>query len=118
MMKLIALILMFVVRSAIAQEWTDGQKKLLAGALALTTIDMLQTTYIARNPDKWHELNPMMGPHPSVGRVRVYMIGSMIGMSLLSHYVPTYRNQILTMWISIEGVNVARNAAIGVRVSF
>ena len=39
---------------------------------SLHTIDMVQTIRIAKNPDKFRELNPLLGKHPSkIGRAHV-----------------------------------------------
>lgn len=41
-------------------------------ALALTTVDWLQTVYIARHPARYFERNPILGMHPSVRQVNAY----------------------------------------------
>ena len=35
-------------------------------------LDWGQTLNIAQHPDHWHELNPLLGPHPSTGSVNMY----------------------------------------------
>lgn len=41
-------------------------------AFVLLALDWLQTRTIAKNPDKWHEINPILGKHPTVNEVNVY----------------------------------------------
>lgn len=40
----------------------------------LLAIDWAQTLTIARTPQKWHEINPLLGPHPSVPRVHAWFV--------------------------------------------
>lgn len=41
-------------------------------AVLLTVADWAQTIVIARNPLVWSEMNPILGRHPSPGRVHAY----------------------------------------------
>lgn len=41
-------------------------------ALLMLVLDWKQTLVIARNPDKWREINPILGDHPSPLRVHVW----------------------------------------------
>lgn len=90
--------------------------------LLLVVIDWRQTLTIAteRNDDgsfRWHELNPLLGRHPSRGRVHAHFgIGAVL-LALLAYLLPVeYRQTFLVAACAIEGLIVARNHVIGIRV--
>lgn len=43
-------------------------------AILTLIIDWLQTRYIAKHPEKYSELNVILGPHPSVVAVNIYFM--------------------------------------------
>jgi len=101
-----------------AEEWTTQQKWLLAGAMTLHVIDWGQTRTIALNPDKFYERNPILGTHPSLGRVNTHFAIGLVGLPLLAHYVPSIRNYLLWSWGALELGMVANNYHIGIRATF
>src|SRR5690606_23306335 len=48
-----------------AREWTAEEQWTAAAAASLLVVDWAQTRYIAKNPEKWRELNPMLPDHPT-----------------------------------------------------
>jgi hypothetical protein len=48
-----------------ADEWSTQDKSLEATWQILHFIDWRQTRTIAKNPDKYREMNPILGEHPS-----------------------------------------------------
>lgn len=48
-----------------------------------TLVDGLQTVQIARLPGVYMETNPLLGPHPSVCRVRVYFAHCLVVVAAL-----------------------------------
>jgi hypothetical protein len=86
--------------------------------LVLLFIDWGQTKTIARNPTTRREMNPILGPHPSVKKVNIYfavvavivVIGPYLGLLL----IPAGRFQQLAALIfagatAFEGYVVLRN---------
>ena len=53
-------------------DWTWTDTGLQVTYLTLHTMDWTQTLHIARNPDKYYEMNQTLGRHPSEGRVNSY----------------------------------------------
>lgn len=57
----------------------------------LLFLDWKQTRKIAMKPEKWTELNPLLGPHPSVENVNLYfaivvlisIVGPFIGLAVI-----------------------------------
>ena len=102
-----------------SDEWTDSQVT-KAGALAvLTTADWAQTRNIARHPTRWHEANPLMGKHPSMGTVDRHFVGSMVAGALVLNALPTrYRDWALNAGLVIEAGCVGNNLRLGIGIKF
>jgi len=88
-------------------------------ALALTAADASQTEWIASHPVHHCEDNALMGKHPTQAKVAGYFAAS-TGLLLAANQVlPADKAKTLNyVWIGMEGGNVARNLALGVRFSF
>ena len=101
-----------------AHDWTDSEKRWAAAWIATRAVDWAQTRHVARNPDRFREINPFFGRHPSLGEVnRNFVLTTAAGL-LAAHYLPQYRKTMLQVWFAV-GVGVtARNAAIGIRMEF
>lgn len=104
--------------SASRYAWTREQTA--AGLLALTAhaIDWGQTRTIARHPDRFYETNRILGRHPSVGQVDAYFVGTALLIGLAAHALPEWRVAGLGAYASFEFAVAARNARLGIRVSF
>ena len=89
-------------------------------ANTLLVVDWLQTRYIADNPDDYHEINPIMGEHPSIGEVNAYFLGSIIAMNLIGEYALD-RSGRKTLYIFITGMEtlaVSNNFQLGIKLRF
>ena len=102
-----------------ADSWTDSQVAKGAALAVLTVADWAQTRNIARHPERWHETNPMLGRHPSVGDVdKHFAVASLIGAAAL-HALPTrYRDWALNAGLVIEAGCVANNLRLGIGIKF
>jgi len=69
-MKKFLLLLMFA-SSAWADDWTREDTYRQIAITTLQVVDWGQTRYIAKHPE-FHEVNPLIGSHPSIGRVNNY----------------------------------------------
>lgn len=56
--------------------------------LVVLVIDWRQTLTIAKNPDKWFEMNPILGKHPSVQKVHVYFLCVIAASAFVLSIVP------------------------------
>lgn len=117
-MRALLLACLLIAGPVSARDWTGEEIGWGAAAAAVRLADWAQTRNIVRNSDRFREANPIIGEHPSRGRVDGSFV---IGSALLfgaAHYWPQYRKQILQWFVVLGGGVVARNASIGVRMSF
>lgn len=110
----------FAMNQANAQslEWTNTQKGLAVAAVMLHTIDWGQTRHIASNLHKWRELNPVIGPAPSRGRVNGYFLLTGVTIGLMAHFMPRFRTTLLSVYVGGQVLNTARNFSLGLKMSF
>lgn len=104
--------------SANARDWTADERSWAIAAAAIGATDYMQTRYIARHPDRFHEINPLMPRHPSLGDVNRHFLVSALVIGSIAHFVPEYRKPALQVYVAIGSVNVARNFHIGLGLSF
>lgn len=117
-MRALMLALLLIAWPVSARDWTGEEIGWGAAAAAVRLADWAQTRNIVRNPDRFREANPIIGEHPSRGRVDgAFVLGSALLFGL-AHYLPQYRKQILQWFVVLGAGVVARNAIIGVRMSF
>ena len=121
-MKKLALALLLFVKScgqSYADDWTESDYSLQVAATAMLVADWAQTRYIAKHPDSYFEYNPILGLHPSVDRVDLYFISSIIGTTILADYMPSkVRKAFLAGETFIEFGFVQHNLSIGIGVGF
>jgi hypothetical protein len=80
-------------------------------------LDWGQTLNIAQHPGRFHELNPILGPHPSTGSVNTYFgLATLanLGMGALG---PTPKKILRGGLTALELANVIRNRRIGISLS-
>lgn len=110
----IIIFLLCLVPSVSLAQW----KPLAASAATFTVIDWAQTRYITQHP-QFYETNPILGKHPSIGRVNTYFAGALIGGTLLTLALPERdRKWFLGGVTALEVGVTAHNANIGIRVDF
>ena len=100
-------------------EWSKADTYREITWQGLHIIDWGQTLEIARHPNQYHEVNPIMGKHPSVGNVNLYMGLSALGHIGLSYILPKdIRPYFQYITIGISGACVAHNFNVGLGVKF
>ena len=77
-MKWLVFVLALLPAALSAQSFSAGDRWLLAGSSALIVADWSQTVWAIRRG--WSESNPILGEHPSVGR-----INTLIGLGLAAN---------------------------------
>lgn len=118
-MKIVLMILFLALTSPAHAEWTKTDTAFQAGYLILHVIDWGMTRDIAKNPDKFHELNPLIGRHPSVEWVDTYMALSLVGHTVVSYVLPSkYRRWWQITTIGFKGGLVINSFSIGLKVNF
>ncbi len=84
-----------------------------------TAMDWSQTRYAARHPAQFRELNPIIGSHPSLGKIDTYFVGVMAIQNVVFFALPDkYRFYWAGANIAIETAVVLHNNSIGVQMRF
>lgn len=94
--------------------WTKADTARHVGYTVLHLQDYKQTRQIAKNPDRWHENNFILGEHPSKSRVDIYFAATWLGMTGLAYVLPRgWRDGLQYLGIAVEGYCVGHNYSIG-----
>ncbi len=100
-------------------DWTKADTLREVAWQGIHIMDWGTTLDMARQPDKYHEINPILGKHPSVGKVNLYMGLSAIGHMAVSYALP---EKIRPYWqyitIGISSACVINNFNVGLKVKF
>ncbi|HEX4584804.1 MAG TPA: hypothetical protein VH183_08230 [Burkholderiaceae bacterium] len=102
-----------------ADSWSNADLMRQGIFTAVEIIDWGQTRYLAKHPDRYHEINPFLGQHPSVGRVDTLFSVSLVANAGVTWVLPA-RYRPYWQWgrIGIEAGLIAHNARIGIRMDF
>jgi hypothetical protein len=120
-MKTILLVLLIFALSAPAHadEWSKTDIGLQAAVTALMVVDWGQTLNAASQPDKYCEMNPILGKHPSRGSINTYFATAIIGHAAISHILPQdYRRIWQSIFIGVELAATSINYQAGVKIRF
>ena len=111
-----------------ADEWTRNDTYWQVAVTALIIGDWGQTRYIAQNPDRYQEYNPILGSHPSTGSVDLYFATSIVAHAAIAYFLPSKVKVFGTdinprrIWqlatIGLEIGCVGNNARLGIGFSF
>ncbi len=130
MRKIILILVLLFISSPVhaeyqfAKDWTNKDTAYQATFLAVTTVDWLQTRWMAKNNWHWdgeyyHESNLILGDFPSSKAVDLYMPLSMLAHTLVAMALPPdYRRIWQVLWIGVEGYCVTTNYSAGVHLEF
>lgn len=100
-------------------QWRGQDIQRQVAITVLLAADWAQTRQIARNPQRWEELNPLLGSHPSEVRVRNYFLAVAAASAMLTVALPEeWRESAQLGQVKLEGLTVLRNRQIGLRFSF
>lgn len=101
--------------SSSSWTWTKQNTALEVVATGLHVADWMQTRYIAAHPDRFYEINPLIGKHPSDGQVNTYFALSHAGAMLATVLMPNpYRMWFQSLRIGVSGYLVSFNASKGI----
>ena len=83
---------------------------------SLHAIDMAQTIRIAKNPDKFQELNPLLGKHPSTSEVVAFTVATSVAHAYLVYKLqeaglPVKVFEYIT--IGYKGITIKKNIDAG-----
>ena len=100
-------------------KWSKEDKTREVTWLTLHTIDCGTTLDIADQQNKYYEINPLLGEHPSRSKVYKYMLVTAILHPIIVNYLPSKQRkwyQILS--IGVSGACVVNNLNIGLTIAF
>lgn len=121
MNKLLALVLLLVSTLTWAdnRSWTPEEKAWLGTAAAVTVADWATTRDLSRRYNEgYHENNPILGKHPSTGRVDLYFVTAGTIGYLIADNLDQNRTTFLQAWTAVEIFYTNRNLNIGLRMKF
>jgi len=115
--------------SGSGEKWTTTDYALEGTWMALHILDWGTTLDITNHPDKYREMNPIMGSHPSRQTVNLYMGASALLHPVVSHYLPKkvtlfgeyeipLRTTFQAISIGVTGGCVINNFSIGLNLAF
>lgn len=105
--------------TAKAEEWSTSTRILTMSAMALTVADWGQTRDIVKRPTEYRELNPILGPSPSMGKVNAYFVGALVSQYLIAEYLPEpYKTMVLSGVVGMQITTVHNNRSIGLNINF
>lgn len=116
-MKTFFLILFLLIYTPVfASDWTKADTAREVAWEVLHLVDWGQTLDIARNPQRFYEINPTLGRHPSVGKVNLYMGAWAVAHPVVSYILPK-KYRLYWQWgtIFVTTGCVINNQIIGVR---
>ena len=117
--KIIAFGFLFLMKFAYADDWTSTDTAWQMSYTALLAMDCAQTRYGASHPEKFEEVNPLLGKHPSKGRINNICIATGFGHFGISYVLPKGARR---LWhfgtVSVELFTVANNKMAGVKMEF
>lgn len=117
MIKLFLFFVLLFPLSALAWNKTDTQREIIWQLIHI--VDWGQTVDIAKFPDHYQEINPLLGKHPSVNDVNRYMVVSSVTHYIISRSLkPKYRKYWQYVTIGITGTLITHNYNVGLRVNF
>ena len=113
----IILVTCFLFGCAGNRTWTKQDTAREVTWEILHVVDWQQTRYIANHRYEYHELNPILGSHPSERAVNIYMGVSAIAHPIISYALPDpYRKWFQYLSIGVTSGCVINNIAIGIPI--
>ena len=124
MRYLIIILLLLAAIPAKSYAWFDKPTVedyiLQTGFITVTSIDWMQTRFIATN-ENYDENNLILGYNPSLKKVNLYFISSIILHTSISFILPKkyyLRSAWQSIWIGIETKCTVQNYDIGIKFKF
>jgi len=115
-------VLVFVLFPSLCQAgdaWETTDYALAGAAVAALAVDWGQTRHIAKNPNRFSEQNPILGPSPAVGKVNAYFVGAIVGTVALAYVLPgDWRQLFLAGVLTVELGVVQQNRSLGIKMAF
>lgn len=109
-LKKVLIVVFLVLLSSVAaagDSWDRTDKILICTTMATAALDYSQTMHIARNPQDHWEYNPLLGEHPSPGKVRAaFFIGAAVKI-IVAELLPSKYRKIWLGGLTLASGSVA-----------
>jgi len=119
--KILATLLVLFSTTSVADNrtWTSEEKAWLGTAAAFTVTDWATTRDLSRRYNEgYYENNPILGKHPSTGRVDLYFVtAGLIGYTIADN-LDQHRTTFLQMWTGVSIFYTNRNLNLGLKMKF
>ena len=114
-----ALVLFSTTILADNRAWTGEEKAWLGTAATFTVADWATTRDLTRRYNEgYYENNPILGKHPSTGRVDLYFVtAGLLGYAIADN-LDQNRKLFLQGWTAVEIFYVNRNLNLGLKMKF
>ena len=100
-----------------SEAWDTEDYALEVTWEVLHGMDWMTTRQIAKHPEAYHEMNPILGGHPHVSDVDMYMLGTALIHPIIANYLPKpYREVFQMISITVSGTCVLNNISVGLEV--
>lgn len=100
-------------------DFSAPQQALYLGMQAATVIDWAQTRDISKRPGELAEANPILGQHPSIGKVNTFFVLRLIGQHYGAKALPDeYRTPVLVALNLAYASVAARNHSMEVKQDY
>jgi len=101
------------------RAWTTEEKAWLGTAAAFTIADWTTTRDLSRRYNEgYYENNPILGKHPSTGRVDLYFVSAGLLGYVIADNLDQNRKLFLQGWTAVEIFYTNRNLNIGLKMKF
>ena len=114
-MAIIITILIYACPVHAFDDWDGVDYALLGAMTAAQVIDWRQTRQIAEQPERFHEVNPLIGRHPNISRVDLYFVASFAVKLGVAHVLPSEWRKV---WLGTMAVGsmclVIHNDSVGI----
>lgn len=119
-LSLIALGLLLTVSGcASSGHWSRADTYREMAFVGVMALDWSTTLTIADHPGNWREINPILGEHPSRGKVNTYFASAIAGHAIIAYLLPPkYRVWWQYGWIGLEAGVDAKNLTTGISLSW
>lgn len=110
--------LLFIIILLCSCSWTKAEITKETAWLVLHTVDYSQTRYAMDRPDEFKELNPLLGDHPSKGRLNTFALLGAILHPVGTHYLEEYRAVWQNITLGMKVVVIGNNFYVGAKIRF
>jgi len=111
------MLMLLLVSSLEAGDWSRSDSAREAVVMGALYVDWAQTREIQAHPERWEEMNGMIGHQP--GQVNRYFLASALCHAGIAYLLPERERKVWQyVTIGLEAGCIGNNYSISVRVSF